>query len=199
MAEPFDRIVYADNSEADLSPVQALDDGRLEVLRTSRTPPEHGRGYGEIRIIEDAMRESTSIGHEPVWKVSGRYVVSNIGRLVRTAPACDVYVNIRWWPRPWCDSYAFAFNREGYDDCFAPGSRDDVGIRPAMRMPIEVALAYGLESKRRQGSRIETRFRHEPRVRGLRAKDARAYEGPKQRLKWASRTLVRHVAPRVPV
>jgi hypothetical protein len=50
-----------------------------------------------------------------LWKVTGRYRVLNIGRIVRTAPPnSDLYCDMRKWPVPWVDLRIFGCTLGGY-------------------------------------------------------------------------------------
>ena len=113
------RIVFIENSGFDLSPLsdvvsRADAAHRVEFLSFNGLdhPPRYGRGYGEFKLLDYAMDNSKTLANAGaatiLWKVTGRYRVLNIGRIVRTAPPnSDLYCDMRKWPVPWVDLRIF--------------------------------------------------------------------------------------------
>jgi hypothetical protein len=91
----LDGIVFAENSNSDVSPLKALVEAygmadRVEfiVFDGLDYPPHYDRGYGEFKLIDYAMTHSQLIQHPSqrtvVWKITGRYTIRNIANLVNT-------------------------------------------------------------------------------------------------------------------
>ena len=132
-----------------------------------------------------------------MWKITGRYLVRNLRRLIDTAPDVDLYVNLRRWPRLWCDTYAYAFTRSGLERYLVPWWR----IVDATTGPGhfgEVTIAHQLLPLLERGEPgIAPRFKYEPRLGGVRGSDLQSYDSPKQQVKYAVRVVARRLAPRL--
>ena len=96
-----ERIVFCENSGFDLGKLSDLQEcaagksKQLELL--SFDPPSYpsrrGKGYGEMQILEYALLHSQLIsGSTPCVKVTGRYYVPNITRIVSASVSQDVDV-----------------------------------------------------------------------------------------------------------
>jgi len=114
-----DRIVYADNSGFDLAPLQrAFASSSLEWISFYDLDYEatYHRGYGEFRLVERAHEESRELSlvgpRDRVWKVTGRYVVRNLRRVVAMAPRdFDFYCDQRG---DWVEMSLLAWSGQGY-------------------------------------------------------------------------------------
>ena len=102
----IDRLVFVENSGYDLVELSNIyPNPRIEWLSAydMNYPITFHRGYGEFRLIDHAMKNSLSIvsSHPAaiVWKVTGRYIIENLPRVIRFAPKrFDLYCDSsdRW-------------------------------------------------------------------------------------------------------
>ena len=115
----FDAIVFAENSNSDVSPLIAASSKRrhfdkLEFISFYGLDyePKHGRGYGEFRLVDHAISTSKLLRSDDViWKVTGRYIVKNIERIVDLRPPdSDLYCHLRNYPYRLCELYLMAWN-----------------------------------------------------------------------------------------
>jgi hypothetical protein len=115
----IDRIVYAGNSGFDLTPLQRdFPSPSIEWISFYDLDyePTYHRGYGEFRLVERAHEESRELGslgpRDRIWKVTGRYVVRNLRRVVAMAPReFDFYCDQRG---AWVEMSLLAWSRVGY-------------------------------------------------------------------------------------
>ena len=93
----IDRIVFIDNSAADLGPLQRLVEQRggskqVELLSFYGLdyPPDYTKGYGEFKLLDHGFENAPLMrqmaDQDKWWKVTGRYRATNLDRLVRSAP-----------------------------------------------------------------------------------------------------------------
>jgi hypothetical protein len=199
----LDRIVLAENSGSDLTALESVAKRkgaahRFEALHVDPTPAELGRGVGEAQIVRQAMASSTLLADlsdaQHVWKVTGRYILRNIAQLAATAPPSAVYINVRRRPRLWCDTYAYAFTRSGYERHLA-GAAEAIAGEAGTGPLGEESMARMILGLIDQGADIVPRFRYEPRLEGTRGVDLTAHTDPKQRLKYVTRVVARRLAP----
>jgi hypothetical protein len=198
-------VVFAENSESDLDPLRALAErkgaaDRFEALHVPRAEAVESRGAGEARIVRYAMEHSPTLQTvapgQHVWKVTGRYILRNLQHLIDTAPDTDLYINVRRWPRLWCDTYAYAYTRDGFERYVVPGFDALVANAGPGRWG-EVTMAQYVMDLIARGAPVVPRFRYEPRVAGVRGSDMIRYDSAKQRAKYATRSVARRFAPRV--
>jgi hypothetical protein len=122
-------IVFADNSNSDLSALQAIvkesqTDKDVEMISFPGLdyPASNGRAFGEFKLIDHVVNKSRIIRQlgprEHFWKTTGRLRVVNLERLVRTMPeGAELYVDLR--PRRrWCELRTFAVTVGAYRKCF---------------------------------------------------------------------------------
>ena len=121
---PFDAIVFAENSNSDVSPLIAASSKRRHFDKIEFISfygldyePKHGRGFGEFRLVDHAISTSRLIRPDDViWKVTGRYVVKNIEKVVDSRPPdSDLYCHLRNYPYRLCELYLMAWTRRGYE------------------------------------------------------------------------------------
>jgi hypothetical protein len=199
-----DEVVVAENSNSDVSRLRALAErpgqaGRVEFLVFDGLdhPAAYGRGYGEFKLIDHVMAHSRAVrahgGRATVWKVTGRYVVKNLGRIIERRPAAfDLYCNVRNWPRRWADMYLLAWSAEGYraliqgycEQLREENSRVSPEVR--FRDLVEAAPA---------GVKVIPRFTVTPLIEGVRGQDNRAYSQGRNLLKFYLRSALRAAAP----
>jgi hypothetical protein len=198
-----ERVVFAENSDSDLSPMRELSEhkgaaGRFETLPVPRADRVEPRSIGEARIVRYAMEHSPTLQgllpRQHVWKVTGRYILRNLRRLIETAPDTDLYINVRRWPLLWCDTYAYAFTRAGFERYVEPATSAIEHDKSPDRIG-EKTVAREIMNFLDAGAPIVPRFKYEPRVDGVRGSDLVSYGSPKQRVKYATRVAVRRLAP----
>jgi len=101
----IDRIVFCENSGADLAPLQRIAAQLAPARRVewvgftgAALDPARGKGLGEAQIIEHALAESESLrGEGYVLKATGRYTVPNIAQVLPRPSASlgpDVICNL---------------------------------------------------------------------------------------------------------
>jgi hypothetical protein len=196
----FAGVVLAENSGADLTRFEELAGGRrVEVLPVPAWDGagNPGRGFLETHLVQEAVRRSRLIDElEPdvIWKMTGRYWVTNMARLVTSVqPGQDLYVNLRSRPSPWADMWVYGVTPEGLSRLGQHvdrlWERDD---RPAERELFTVVTELA-----GQGVKVVPRFGVEPRIEGRRGFDSVSYSSPAQRAKWLLRTVAKRVAPRL--
>ena len=107
----IDRIVFIDNSAADLGMLERLaaqHAGAKQVEFVSfyglDYPVDYTKGYGEFKLLDHGFENAPLLRqmaeHDKWWKVTGRYRATNLDRLVRTAPRnYDLYADFRWRKR----------------------------------------------------------------------------------------------------
>ena len=198
----FDALVLCDNSAFDLAPfaARAREAGlseRVELI--SYFGLDHasscGRGYGEFKLVDHAMQVSALIAAAGddvrVWKVTGRYKVRNIGRLVATQPNdADLYCHCRNRPLPWLDMYLMRWNRRAYDEIIRGVYRQlEQDETPTSAEQLFRRVLEG----RRWSSRIVRRLRHVAAIEGIRGGDNVAYGS--MRRKYLLRVVAQRVLP----
>jgi hypothetical protein len=209
-ARIIDSIVFVENSSSDISRLVELAEraglcGSVEFLRFDGLdyPPSYGRAYGEMRILDHAMKYAASINdhaHEPmiIWKATGRYIVRNLERIIAKRPdAFDLYCNMRNHPRRWVDMYLLGWTIHGYDAFLrdaAPLIRVGVsGIKSGVS-PEE--LLRGVIEERSSAAKLVPRFAVVPIIEGYRGYDNRSY-AKANRWKNIARNILLRVAPRL--
>ena len=91
LGKGLDKIVYVDNSEADLSELIALcseHKNKVELISYYGLdyPIAHGRGYGEFKLLDYAMQNSKLINaakeSDQILKITGRYLMINMDKTI---------------------------------------------------------------------------------------------------------------------
>jgi hypothetical protein len=200
----LDGIVFIENSSSDLANFEALareagaaDKVELISFHGQDSPPGYGRAYGEFRMLEHAVEHSEILrgGGEDliVWKMTGRYLTTNLPQLIATQPrAFDLYCNLRNHPLRWADMYLLAWNRVGYEGIIQ-------GLAPRLREDTCVGAPEGefrrvIDEARRRYN-VVPRFRHVPRIDGVRGYDNKNYTQGLGRGKLLARRIALKVAP----
>jgi hypothetical protein len=160
-------------------------------------PPGYGRAYSEFRTLEHAVEHSEILrrGGEDliVWKMTGRYRLTNLPQLIATQPrAFDLYCNLRNHPLRWADMYLLAWNRVGYEGIIQ-------GLAPRLREDACAGAPEGefrrvIDEARRRYN-VVPRFRHIPRIDGVRGYDNKNYIEGLGRGKLLARRIALKVAP----
>lgn len=181
----IDGIVFAENSGFPLARLAAkFPHPGIEWLAIppSDHPLHYHRGYAEFRLIDDAVLSSRLV-HEAgdalrLWKVSGRYVVRNLARVVRWAPRrFDVYGAFR---NGWAEMSMLAWSRRGHDALMGR-----VWERFATAVPPETILFDELRAPRARALRIVRTFSWPPFIVGRRGSDGSPYQGRWTRYRFA--------------
>lgn len=180
----IDQIVFVENSESDLSSLKAIAEqlnivDKIEFISFPGLdyPQMYGRGYGELFLLDHAMANSRFIrecdADTPIWKVTGRYVVLNLARLIQKTPkGFDFYVNMRNYPKRVVDMYMMAWTKAGYRQ-YLQGKCKLYEETSAAAFP-EKALRDDFEAAPRT-LKFVPRFRTVPLVSGIRGLDNKGY------------------------
>ncbi|MFF2346144.1 hypothetical protein [Pseudarthrobacter sp. NPDC058119] len=201
-----DAIVVGENSGSDLSALRELAVRRGHGLRVEFISfqgldhsPNRGRGYGEFKLVDHLMAVSTTVeSHRStaiVWKVTGRYIVRNLGKILaqQNSDQVDLYCNLRDRPSPWADMYLLAWSSRGHDE-FLHGIYKDFDEETLGSAP-EVKFRELVDRARVDSSlRIVPRFRVVPYVVGLRGGDGRPYTRGRGTVKYWARVAASKVA-----
>jgi hypothetical protein len=197
---PLHGIVFVENSDSDVSSLRRSADragltDRVEFLCNygSFTYAEWGRAYGEFKLLDYAMTNSSMVRDADkeavVWKVTGRYKVLNLRTMIHRAPVnLDVYVDLKDRPLRWMDMRLMAWTPKGYDVVFlrvADAIGKDFNER-AMRENMPEHL---------DGVTLVRRFCIEPRIDGIRGYDNANYSRGLNLMKYYVRSFTRICAP----
>lgn len=177
----FTHVVFAENSESDLGQLREQANDKVEFVSFDGLgfPPSHGRGYGEMELIDHAMGHSRALRQSDivVWKVTGRYICRNIEEIVGTFPkGSDLYCHMRNHPYRLCELFMLAFTALGYEQVIkgvAPQVRND--IRPGVHTIEETLFRDIVDEKRAAGLSVTPRFRRVPVIEGVRGWNNSAY------------------------
>ena len=196
----FDSIVFAENSASDLGPLSTAIKERstaaVEFISFYGLdyPPSYGRGYGEFRLVEFAVDHSKYIGeNDIVWKVTGRYIIENICRIIQSRPsAADLYCHMRDHPYRLCELYLLGWNSRGYNGAIK-------GVFPKLRndiVPGQISIEETLFRKEvdqvASGIKVVPRFKYVPIISGVRGFDNREYSR-----RWSMKNIARRVTHRL--
>ncbi len=200
----IDKIIFVDNSSADLSSLKKLvaetkSAKQVEFISYDGLdhPPANGRGYGEFKLVDFVMANSSIIRSlsedDRIWKVTGRYVIRNLCDLVRRAPhRFDVYCNVRRWPRRWMDLYLVSWTKEGYNAILQ-------GVHHQLREDViktspEARMWDIIHSSFRKANIVQ-RFNVQPFVEGIVGFDNRNLAGGSNLIKFYLRSFARRYFP----
>jgi hypothetical protein len=207
LGKGIDAIVFAENSNADLSVLhstvaQSGHTGRVEFVVFDGTdqPPSHGRCSGEARILDQVMANSKVVASSAdncvFWKVTGRYMVKNLSLLVRRRPRrFDLYCDLRRSRTPWADMRFMAWTKPGYSQMLA-GIAEDIREDAHGGRPGEVSLYHTL-LRRIVGHNAVTSLTREPLIDGVRAFDERNWNQGRQKAVYHLRAIQRVLFGRV--
>ena len=197
----FDALVFVENSDADLRVLKALAarSTRRETIEFLSFygldyPGAFGRGYGEMQIIEHAMQRSALIAAAPadamIWKITGRYVLRNVGRLIDGSVEAELFCQCRDLPRAWADMYFMGWRKRAYAGTLAGAAgrlREDLHGRSS-----EVELRKLIDEKAKS-MRVARRFAAVPQLSGIRGFDNRRFE--EQGIKTSVRVVLGRLMP----
>ncbi len=168
----IDRIVFVDNSHSDLSAFRAVTDGYPITLLSYQGisyPSSYGYGYGEMALVQHAMDHVPDLAEGVVVKVTGRYRVTNLARVVRSVRGVDFAGDIWNRRRPWLDMRVMMWTKRGYDALLRDSYlllRDDEN-----RLPPEMILSRHILAS--QDVPVRTYLTVDPIVHGVRGMDGK--------------------------
>ena len=197
----FDSLVFVENSNSDISILKSMSlllrkPAQIEFISFDGLdyPPENGRAYGEMVLIDHAMEHSSFIQAagpaEIVWKATGRYMVNNLEALMAPRAGADLYCQCRDFPTRWADMYFMGWTKQAYADTLG-GCSERIRERPGSGAS-ELEFRKLIDEKATV-FQVQRRFPAPPEVSGTRGWDNRRYE--KQQVKSAFRRLAAYIAP----
>jgi len=195
-----DFIIFTDNSGYDLSFLEDIIDAserqHTEFISFNGLDyaPDKGRGYGEFKLLDYTMDHSHIIQQHgdqcTIWKITGRYQLRNIDKLVRSYPPDrQFFCHCRNYPLLWCDTYVLAWKLQFYQNHLAniyhrlDESSGQLSAESFFRKQIDT-----LDS-----SLIQKRFSCLPQLAGIRGYDNQAYE--QEHLKYLFRKKMLKLCP----
>jgi hypothetical protein len=198
----FQKLVYVDNSGYPLDDLVSIVAARRLAARVefisykSTVSPKNGRFYLELNLLNYAMKTAAFLNEahdDVIWKVTGRYLIKNIGRIIancRNHPQYDFYVNCRNHPAGWADFYLVGFTAPAYSRVFSSNLHLYEGIVNG-----EEILRRYLDSEAVSGLKILRRLPSVPRVVGVRGYDGGRYGGMVDSAKFLARSALNAVLP----
>ena len=185
LSQCIDSIVFAENSNSDISVLrgiiaQAGVTERVEFLVFDGLdhPPIYGRAYGELKLINYVMNHSLIINTQDremiVWKVTGRYIISNLCQIISRRPSIfDIYCNCRNIPKPWADMFLLAWTLKGYQAFLQNIHHKLIADREQIIQPEEVFM--DLLDQPTEDINFVRRFNVTPVINGVRGSDNQNY------------------------
>jgi hypothetical protein len=182
----FDQLVFAENSGANLDSLRALVNkaglaGRVEFLSLYGLdyPSAYSRGYGEFLLLDrvmDCPLMRTQCADSIVWKITGRYRVANIEKLILRRPKhFDFYCNCRDYPVRLTDQYlqawrvgVYARHLKGLYKFFRESETAKYG---------EQVMRELIDQGRFESLHVIPRFTHVPIIKGVRGWNNKEYGG----------------------
>jgi hypothetical protein len=200
----IDGIVFCENSNSDVGSLRDLVQRagvspQVEFLTFCGTdhPLAFGRGYGEARIIDRVMSDSVLLRDRPnhvIWKVTGRYVIRNMQRLIRRRPlTLDFYCNCRNWRWRCTDMFVLAWSRKGYEAVIKDRA-DEFRLDVLSPLSPENRLR-DLVDRASARLRVVRRFNVTPFVEGTRGWNGTQYHQGRDLLKYYTRAVANWVVP----
>lgn len=196
----YGQIVFVDNSGADLGFLREIAEAnrvldRVELVSFRNLEAGATRFYGECTLLRHGFQLSRSLRQaEPgavVWKVTGRYIVDNLNRIIREAPAGrDLYVHCRNRPIRYVD-----FGLAGFAVNSAPAILDRILAADCVRSKDESLIRELIDNGELAEFEIEPRFADIPDFVGHRGSDNADYRGPYYRAKYALRSIANRFLP----
>jgi hypothetical protein len=180
--ELFDVIVFAENSNTNLDIIinkvnKISSKTKVEFISFDglNFPATHGRGYGEMKIIEYAFQNSVHLKMSSViWKCTGRYIVENIAKLVDSRPDVEFYCHCRNHPYKLCELFMFSFYPSAYSSFIenvATRIRND--IIPNVHSNEEMLYRKFIDEI--DNTQIVKRLKYIPIINGVRGWDNKPY------------------------
>jgi hypothetical protein len=200
----IDGLLMVENSNTDLTPLIAVA-REYDVLdkcefitfdgMSKGRPGSVTRFSGEINLIKYALEHAHVVRANPgavVWKVTGRYVIQNLDRIVKAQPhRFDLYVNCRNYPARWVDFYVVGLNAPAFLRTLGA----DLEEYATSSHSGEYILRRKIDEGQFPGLQIVKRFNRVPRVLGVRGADGAKYHGFKLTIKYYVRVVMKVLAP----
>jgi hypothetical protein len=196
----FDRLVFVDNSGYPLDDLVATAacSNIAELVEfisyNSDVSPHNSRYYLEINLLRFTMMTSNTILSNPeavIWKITGRYIVSNIASIVATTSrTADLHLNLRNYPHRTLDFYLVGYRAASF---FQHIGHDIEGYKTIRNG--EEMLRKKVDEGAFKGIEIDPRFRRTPRLFGVRGFDGSRYGGTNDTLKYIARSLLNAILP----
>lgn len=172
-----DRIVYVDNSGYDLTPLRTrFPSPNIEWISFYGLDYDasYHRGYGEFSLIDHGFAHAATLrdmeNSDRVWKLTGRYVVKNLARVIALTPRrFDLYCNV---DRGWAEMGFMAWSRRGYETHI-----QNLWQYFATDKAPELILADRLKNPSAQQSRVFKTFFWAPFIVGRRGFDGTSFQG----------------------
>ncbi|WP_374300554.1 hypothetical protein [Paracoccus sp. (in: a-proteobacteria)] len=194
-------LVMMENSDSDLADFHAIAgmygiSDRTELISyQADDDPGMNRLCLEGALILEALARSRFLQESDarIWKVTGRYIISNIAALVQKQPKqFDLYLNLRSRPTEALDFYVAGFTRNGLEQCIRR-----IWVRLQGHGTGETVLRQALLDGEFCDLVVVPRLRVVPYIKGRRGFDNRKYNGMTQTVKYWVRVVANAVAPRL--
>jgi len=198
----FDRIVYVDNSGHPLDELEEIAvkegvDSQIEFIsyQSNIDPKNNSRFYLEINLIDYFYKNSKFLKDHPdsiVWKVTGRYLIKNIGKIISASNDAnnDLYINCRNHPYKVVDFYLVGMSSAAYSAIFSNNLALYKGTTDG-----EIILREYIDKTDTSQLKILTRFPVVPRILGTRGFDGNKYGGAKDLTKYYFRSILNVLMP----
>lgn len=183
-----DEIIFAENSGSDLEELRQIAAGfpvRFIANPQENHPPSFGYGYSEMKLLQSVMDREEYSSDNFYVKVTGRYKILNLCKLISRIEKTHLFYDIRNYTRnPWLDLRIMGWNQSDFNQVLRNSYkllRDDLNNRPP-----EMVLAKHLMST--SGVR---QFAFEPNVQGRRGYDGKDWGTGLNYLKYLGRSYLR--------
>jgi len=199
----MDRIIFAENSDTDLTPLKEVlkfnsQNKKVEFIsfpNGNDFPPEYGKGYGEMLLIDYALDNSKIINEDDIiWKATGRLILSNLPSLIQKTPQnydlyCDLHNDYDFLGLVhFFDPRFYSFSLKGYDLYFRPHTNN------LKKAHIEHYF-YNVIKKDIYNNRIITRFKQVPLIKGFIGSSNQDYWSLNKKIQRKGQQIIRTIAP----
>ena len=198
----FDSIVYVDNSNYTLSSLERIAaelqvSDKVEFISyLSTDSPNNSRYYLEINLIKHGINASHKISEAEnpmIWKITGRYLIQNVPKIIgELKQNVDLYINFRNRPYKVVDFYLVGFSKSGFKEIIGKDTQKYEGTIDGERI-----FRDEIENQAFKNCNIVTRFRHIPRVMGIRGYDNKSYNNLSNISKYYFRVAANFIFPRL--
>lgn len=198
-------IVFVDNSgygTSEMAEIVKAEGGdlidRVELISYDQGAgsPNQTRFAGECKLLRHAFSTSRLIAQSDqtyAWKVTGRYVVRNLGLIVIADYGdSDLILHCRNYPIPFVDFGLAGFRRSRVGDIMEAVMRI-----PEIERRDEAALRAEIDNGALAGLRVAKRFRQIPDFSGVRGSDQASYDGVGYRMKYMARVAANRIFPQM--
>lgn len=197
-------IVFVDNSAYGTERLEDIvagaEDlrGRIELISYDARLGEmqQSRFAGECKLLAHAFDSSALIrGSDDahVWKVTGRYVVRNLGAIIAADYGrADLIVHCRNRPKRFVD-----FGVAGFARTRAAEIMGRVLASPHLEYRDEAVIREGVDGAMFADLQVARRFAEIPDFSGVRGSDSASYDGSLYRMKYLARVTANRVFPQL--